>query len=288
MAMPMPDVDGVEHRWVDVNGFRVHYAEAGEGEPVILQHGWPQHWWAWRHQIAPLAERFRVIVPDLRGYGWSDAPPRGYEKAQMARDTIALMDELGLDKVHYAGQDWGAFSGYLLGFERPERFHRMAMLAVGPPWRRGLPPPALLLMLTYQSVAASPVLGARAMRNGLPEQMLKAGRGAGSWTDEELATYRGPWDLPGHDNAGVRTYRTFLTKELPAAIRGAYTDDRLTVPTLLLMGRKDLLSKALDTDLYDERADDMRTVMIDGAGHWLMEEAPGEVTRHLLDFFAAA
>src|ERR671936_598652 len=103
MAPPVPEVDGVQHRWADVNGFRMHYAEAGEGEPVILQHGWPQHWWAWRHQIGPLAERYRVIVPDLRGYGWSEAPARGYEKGQFAADVLALMNRLGIEKARFAG-----------------------------------------------------------------------------------------------------------------------------------------------------------------------------------------
>jgi pimeloyl-ACP methyl ester carboxylesterase len=288
MATPMPEVEGVEHRWADVNGFRMHYAEAGEGEPVILQHGWPQHWWAWRHQIAPLAEHYRVIVPDLRGYGWSDAPRSGYEKAQFARDVIALMDELGLEKVRYAGHDWGAYVAYLLGFDFPERFERLAALAVGPPWREGTPPPSLLLMLTYQSLVSSPGAGALAIRNGLPAVMLKAGRGKGSFTAEELAVFDDRWKEDGRANASVQTYRTFLTRELPAAIRGQYEDRRLTVPTLLLMGGKDLLRKALEPDLYRTKADSFRTEIVDGAGHWLMDEAPDEVTRHLLDFFAAA
>src|SRR3712207_8699698 len=73
MSLPtLPGVAGVEHRYENVNGIRMHYAEAGEGEPVVLQHGWPQHWWMWRDYIGPLAERFRVICPDLRGHGWSD------------------------------------------------------------------------------------------------------------------------------------------------------------------------------------------------------------------------
>ena len=286
MAMPMPEVEGVEHRWANVNGFRMHYAEAGEGEPVILQHGWPQHWWAWRHQIGPLAERYRVIVPDLRGYGWSEAPSSGYEKIQFARDVIALMDELGLDKVRFAGHDWGALAALLLGFEYPDRFHRLVAMSNLPPWRKGPPPPSLLLFLTYQSLVSSPILGAYVMRNGLAGAMLKRGRSAGEWTQEELDIYNGPWKLPGHDNAGVLTYRTFLTKELPARLRGAGSDARLTVPTTLVMGSRDLMRSALQPELYEEKADSFRTVIIEGAGHWLMDEKPAEVTEHLLESFA--
>jgi pimeloyl-ACP methyl ester carboxylesterase len=285
MATPMPEVEGVEHRWADVGGFRLHYAEAGEGEPVILQHGWPQHWWAWRHQIGPLAERYRVIVPDLRGYGWSDVPRSGYEKAQLARDLIALMDELRLEKVRYAGHDWGAFVGYLLGFDHPDRFHCLVPLSVGPPWREGRPPPALLALLIYQSVVSSPA-GALAMRKGLGARMLKAGRGSGSFTEEEIAVFDERWKDPDRANASVQTYRTLLTKELPAILRGEFAPKRLTVPTLLLMGGKDLLRKGLQPELYERKADDFRTEIVDGAGHWLLDEKPAEITECLLDFFA--
>jgi pimeloyl-ACP methyl ester carboxylesterase len=286
MALAMPHVEGVEHRYAEVNGFRMHYAEAGGGEPVVLQHGWPQHWYAWRHQIPALAERYRVIVPDLRGYGWSEAPPSGYEKIQFARDVLALCDELGLERVRYAGHDWGAYMAYLLAFGEPDRFERIAALSVGPPWREGPPPPALLVFLTYQSLVSSPVLGPLAMRRGLAGRMLAAGRKNDRFSQEEVRIYQQVWDLPERSHAAVQTYRTFLTKELPATLRGAYAGQRLTVPTLLLMGGSDLLRKALQPELYESRADDFRTVVVDGAAHWLMEEQPDEVTRHLLDFFA--
>src|SRR4051812_6314308 len=105
-TLPMPEVPGVEHHWVDVRGLRVHYAEAGEGEPVLLMHGWPQHWWSWRELIGPLSERYRVICPDTRGMGWTSAPRHGYGARDLADDLHALLDVLGLDGVRLAGHDW--------------------------------------------------------------------------------------------------------------------------------------------------------------------------------------
>ena len=74
MYGPPPEIDGVTHRYVDLPGVRMHVAEAGGGPPILLLHGWPQHWWIWRKVIPALAENHRVICPDLRGFGWSEAP----------------------------------------------------------------------------------------------------------------------------------------------------------------------------------------------------------------------
>ena len=111
---PLPELPGVEHRFVDAGGVRLHVAEAGDGEPVVLLHGWPEHWWTWRHLIPGLAERYRVICPDLRGFGWSDAPRRGYEKEQFAADVAELLDSLDLHDVRLVGHDWGGVAGFIL------------------------------------------------------------------------------------------------------------------------------------------------------------------------------
>ena len=79
MERPQPNVPGVQHSFVDAGGLRTHVAEAGEGEPLVMLHGWPQHWYVWRHVIPRLAETYRVICPDLRGLGWTEAPADGYE-----------------------------------------------------------------------------------------------------------------------------------------------------------------------------------------------------------------
>src|SRR4051794_11886683 len=86
----IPRVDGVEHRFADVRGIRMHYTEAGEGDPVVLVHGWPQHWWSWREVIGPLAERHRVICPDIRGMGWSEGSRNGYGLDDLAADLLGL------------------------------------------------------------------------------------------------------------------------------------------------------------------------------------------------------
>jgi pimeloyl-ACP methyl ester carboxylesterase len=286
MALAMPEVEGVEHRYAVIDGFRMHYAEAGSGDPLVLQHGWPQHWWMWRNQIPPLAERYRVIAPDLRGYGWSEAPRSGYEKGRFARDVVALMDHLGIDRARYAGHDWGAVAGYLLGIDHAERFERIAALGAPPPWRRRLPPPKVVLTtLAYQPLISAPVLGGIAVRNGFAEQILKRGRHRGEWSDEELRVYRDALAQPGHDSASVQTYRTFLLRELPTGMQGA-AGRRLTVPTLVALGAEEVFRDALDPDLYREKADDIRIEIVEGSGHFIPEERPDEVTRLLLEFFA--
>src|SRR2546429_8520995 len=99
----MPHVDGVDHHYVEVDGLRVHYAEAGSGEPIVLQHGWPQHWDMWRGLIGPPAERLRVICPDLRGHGWTAAPRSRYLKAQLAHDPIGLPHRPGVQRARHLG-----------------------------------------------------------------------------------------------------------------------------------------------------------------------------------------
>src|SRR3712207_5593291 len=105
-ALPMHS--GVEHTDVDLPGVRMHLAESRSGEPVLLLHGFPQHWWEWRHLIPRLAPHHRVICPDLRGFVWTEAPPEGYTTAQQQADVLALLDHLGLSQVRVVAHDWAA------------------------------------------------------------------------------------------------------------------------------------------------------------------------------------
>src|SRR5262249_7719435 len=122
VTMDLPAVDGVTHRTVSARGVDFHVAEAGAGDPIVLVHGWPQHWWSWRRVVPLLAPHARLLMPDLRGFGWSSVPPGGYDKRTLADDLLALIDELRLERVRLVGHDWGAFAGFLACLAAPERF----------------------------------------------------------------------------------------------------------------------------------------------------------------------
>ena len=118
-ATDLPHLEGVTHRWVDLPGLRMHVAEAGVGEPVLLLHGFPQHWWEWRHVMGPLAARHHVIAPDLRGAGWTRTTEGDLDPVQLVDDVLALLDALGLDSVDLVAHDYSAFTAYRLCLRPP-------------------------------------------------------------------------------------------------------------------------------------------------------------------------
>jgi pimeloyl-ACP methyl ester carboxylesterase len=122
-----------EHHTAQVNGTRLHYVTAGDGPPVMLLHGWPQTWYEWRHVLGLLATDHRVVVPDLRGFGYSAKPAAGYDAATMAADLAALSDHLGLREVTVIGHDWGAVFGYVYAARTPEQVSALGIVEMALP-----------------------------------------------------------------------------------------------------------------------------------------------------------
>jgi pimeloyl-ACP methyl ester carboxylesterase len=284
----MPQLAGVEHRRVDVAGATLHLAEAGEGPPLLLLHGWPQHWWCWRRMIRELAREHRVLAPDLRGFGWSDAPPGDYSKRVLAEDVIDLLDAEALGQVPIIGHDWGGYVGFLLALEHPERVERLLALDITPPWPG---PPrlrnlALPLLASYQMLLATPGLGNRLLQRApsLVRSIIRAASGPrASWTSGELDIYADVLREPARAAASAACYRTFLTRELPEALARGDRSDELRVPVLLALGQRSAIRTVLDP----QPSRNLELTTIAGAGHFLPEEAPAEVLelarRWLLD-----
>lgn len=280
MPPALPELEGVEHTFHDLpTGVRLHLASAGPADapPVLALHGWPQHWWSWRHVIEELAGEFRLLCPDLRGLGWSGQPDDDdFRKQRMADDAIALLDVLGLERVRLAGHDWGAYAAILAALTTPERFSSVLAMSIGHQWVPTKVAARHGYLLAYQLPLAAPFVGERVVRDGTYVRgMLENGRRDGSrWTDAELATYLDVLREPAAAHASSKLYRDFLVRELPAAAAGAFRGRRLEVPARLLIGSREPF-RAYSADFPGELD------IVDGAGHFVLEEKPQAVAERI-------
>jgi pimeloyl-ACP methyl ester carboxylesterase len=292
--MEMPEVDGVSHRWVKARGRSFHVAEAGEGDDVVLcLHGWPQNWYEWRDLMPALAaDGHRVLAMDLRGYGWSDAPPGpdGYLKENMADDVLAVLDELGLEQVKLVGHDWGGWIGFLLCIKAPQRFDRYLALNILHPWTE---PRAMLPHLwrfAYQWVILTPGLGYRLHRGGRFVRKIILGGSVKKdvWDEDTLSVFADSLAEPEHAMAAVQTYRVFNMRETWPIMRGRYAGKRLTVPTRLVFGEDDFVLRPALLAGWEKHADDMQVELVPGCGHFIADERPELVAERAREFLSAA
>ncbi len=288
----MPQVEGVSHSYVQAAGIRFHVAEAGDGNPVLLLHGWPQHWLVWREVIPLLAPGRRLICPDLRGFGWSDAPPGAYDKATLAADVLALLDALELERVDLIAHDWGAWIGFMLCLDHPERIRRYLALNIITPWPEPPSPGALagVWRLWYQAALAAPGLGrALLRRSDFVRRVITTGAAhREAWAPEVLESFEAVLREPARASASVHLYRTFLLRELAPFLAGQNRGRRLTVPTLLLHGKRDVAIDHRRLGEWREWADDMDVELRDDSGHFIAEELPELVAARARALFDAA
>lgn len=272
---------------MDVGDVELHLAEEGEGPPVLLLHGWPQHGGMWRELIAPLAADHRVLVPDLRGFGRSRFPADGdYRKHALARDILGLLDREGIGKATVIGHDWGGWVAWLLALEHPERVERFVGLDIPRPGEQDRRPSAVarqLLFGTYQYVIASPLLGERMVRSpAAVRAFIRSGSSRDfEWSVADLDRYARVISEPARARASVALYRSFLLHEVPQITRGRYTESELRVPGLVVMGGRSAITRALGLPRPDPM---LRVEVLDDAGHFLVDEQPERVLELVGDF----
>ncbi len=280
-------MEGVAHRFLTVRGLRMHVAEAGEGVPVLFLHGFPEFWYSWRHQLEHFRTRYRVLAPDLRGYGETER--RGpYDVATLVGDVIALLDALGIDRVHLVGHDWGGALAWTVAIRAPERLRTLAVLNCPHPslFRRRLWRPRQLLRSWYIFFFQLPWLPERILAlddyRRLARMIIRDTR-PGTFTREDVIAYLETWRRGGL-GGGINWYRA-------AARRGFGIPEPpplIQVPTLLIWGEKDLaLGKEL-TYGTDELVKDLRVEYLPNVSHWVQQEAPETVNQLLEAHFSGA
>ncbi len=282
------------HREIKANGQRFHAVEAGEGPLVLLLHGFPEFWWAWRHVIPVLADAgFRVVAPDLRGYGASDKPPRGYDLRTLSADVAGMIPALGEHDAMIAGHGWGGVLGWTLAVTHRRRVRRLAALAAAHP----LTLRHAMLTKPHQQAATGwyamgmqiPRAESYLTRNNA-DAMIKLAKGwAGpDWPDtENEQRLREAFQLPGVAHSSLEYYRwIFRSLPRPDGVRFARSmRPPVSAPVLALHGD-------LDRCLLPETARASRGHVVGpyefrivpGAGHFLHEEAPDVVAAALAEF----
>ena len=289
--MSLPDVGvPLRSRSVDGASVRLHVVEAGpaDGPLVVLLHGFPEFWYGWRRQIAPLARAgWRVWAPDQRGYNRSAAPPdvAAYDVDRLADDVLALLDAAGAERARVVGHDWGAIVGWWLAMRDAGRVERLAVLNVPHPLAYRelvLRSPSQAARSWYVAFFQLPALPERALRR-FGARSLVASSAPGTFTPADLDRYRAAWARPGAARGMISWYRAAARR----AGRLHPGDPEVRPPTLVVWGEDDL---ALDARLAERSlayCRDGRLVRLPGVSHWVQHEAAERVNRELLAFLDA-
>ncbi|MVU76455.1 alpha/beta fold hydrolase [Nocardia sp. ET3-3] len=271
----VPFIPNVRRSFVEARGVRFHVTEAGEGQPTLALHGWPQHHYVYRDLLADPPEGLRIIAPDLPGYGWSGGAPHRWAKDDVASDVLALMDAMGLDKdVLLVGHDWGGFIGYRMVLREPERFRGYLVLNMAHPWApKGVVARHAWRLLAYQPLIASVGVPLQ-RRTRFLEWLFGAAASEGGGMDREtVEIFSERFRDPVVARAATDTYRTFLLKEIPASVRKPETR-RVTVPIRVLFGKDDSAVHYSLAAAETARADDYALELVEGCGHFIVDERP--------------
>jgi pimeloyl-ACP methyl ester carboxylesterase len=316
----------LEHKFVETNGIRMHYVQAGKGPLVILCHGFPESWYSWRHQITALAEAgYQIVAPDQRGYGQTTAPQaiEAYSILHLVGDIVGLANAIGASAPVIVGHDWGAPVAWHCAILRPDRFRACALLSVPYRPRAPIKPSVIwtaiegadqtfyqhyfqepgraeadfeadvragMKKMLYGASGDAPV-GVRFEhlfpRGKRPLEMIEAPAKLPAWlTEADLDFFTGEFKRAGL-RGGLNWYRNIDRNwELTAFLDGA----KLRQPSMFAAGEHDVVLRMVPgaLELVDSEMPACRgKTVLPGAGHWIQQEHPAEINRLLLEFLAS-
>ena len=282
---PLPDAPGFEHLVVETTGVRRHVATMGSGEPVLLLHGFPGHWWQW-HLIAPMLVRhgYRTICPDLRGSGWTESDDPAFDRETQLNDALAVLDGLGIERACVIAHDMGAISAMQLAYSHPDRVRAMVQLAVPPGFMDFSPKVIPAFRHMPKLLTHRPPVSLRYLFN--PSYQHRP------FTEVEFAAYLAPEKRPEVLASVHKMYRGMVVPVAMQMLRGDFRRVRLQPPTLFVFGREDsTFSEAVVRRIsrnHERRAACAEFAFVENASHFIPEDAPAAVAELALDWFHRA
>lgn len=285
------DASTVVERTVSIPGLDVHLREAGAGTPILLLHGFPQSSREFVPVMPALAAHAHVVAPDLRGAGETGAPASTYEIGTVVTDLVALLDELGLDRVAVVGHDWGAIAAYELCFRHPDRVSACVAIAAPPPHLQVTPQLIIAMVkamriLWFQFVVGMPWLGPRMLSRGdqrLPRWILRLTE-VRPKSPADVDAYLAALREPARARAASVLYRRIITPCYVKIVTGGYRGQTLSARTLVLFGDDDRNVPHDALLVESEDAPDLRVEFVPHAAHYLVDDAPEEVIDRVTAF----
>jgi pimeloyl-ACP methyl ester carboxylesterase len=276
------------HHTASVNGIQMHYVIGGQGDPVVLLHGWPETWYAWRHVMPDLAKNYTVIAPDLRGLGDSSKPTTGYDGKTTAEDIYQLVSQLGFDKIFLVAHDVAVQTGYSYAAAHPNNVSKLVLMEFAFP---GFLPPGFEGIVWWFGFHQTPDIP-EALTAGKEREYL-------SWfyrglaynpkaiTEADIDEFVRKYSAPGGMRAGFEYYRAF---PIDAEQNKELSETKLQMPVLVLGGD---IYPAVGGDLpgnfalssTQALAANVTGVTVPLSGHWIPEEQPEFVVEQLANFF---
>lgn len=312
-------MDDVLHHRIKSNGIHMHVVEKGEGPFVLLLHGFPETWFSWRHQINHLSKHgYRVIAPDLRGYGDTDSPldPASYTIFHIVSDLVGLLDHFGQQQVFVVGHDWGAVAAWHLSLFRPDRVKAVIALCVPFQARsRNIKPTQSFKQVfgdgfylsQFQEAGKAEKAFARydyltvikkfLLINKTDQLLAPSGMEiidyleTPSWlppwvSEDELQVYADKFQESGF--TGPLNY--YRAMDLNWELLGPWQESKITVPAKLIVGDKDIgfdcwgTEKYIKSDEFKKLVPGVEVVVLEGGHHFIHQEKPLEVSNHILSF----
>lgn len=292
----MADTAPWRHEYAHVNNIRVHYVTAGEGPLMVMLHGFPECWYSWRHQIPAMAERFRVVAPDMRGYNQTEKPVGvgNYRMGALMGDVQGLINHLGESSAVVVAHDWGGGVAWPFAAYYPHMVDRLVILNCPPPavlMRHLVNNRAQLRRSYYMFLFQLPLLPEAVMRARDYELIERAFRGWAidktAFSDHDITMFKEAAAKPGALTGGINYYRAAFRQFLRSPRQGGNEGAKVRCPTLIIWGEEDqALGKELTYDFHMEVEGPLEIKYIPACSHWVQQEQPGLVNSYMREFLA--